>query len=86
MGQNKLRGQQADLLKQGGDAQSGILDQMDAGRLASGNARYAAMRNYAQPGQAPQPPEIDPLTGLPVTGGPSANFQMAQLSNPLLGL
>ncbi len=41
---NKLMGKQADLAKQGMAAQTGFLDQKDAGRLASGNAEMSAKR------------------------------------------
>jgi hypothetical protein len=50
----QLRGQQADLAKQGMAAQTGILDQKDAGRMAAGNAQMEALRKVlmgrVQPG------------------------------------
>jgi hypothetical protein len=64
-----LQGQQADLLKQGTAAQTGILDQQDAGRLASGNARYEAMRRFMEEAktrqQMPRPTPAQGSFGIP---------------------
>jgi hypothetical protein len=79
-----IQGQQQALQGQGAAQQAGILDQQDAGRLNAGNARFEAMKNFMAKQQQPQPPAGSPMGMGPGAGG-AANFQMAQLRNPLLG-
>jgi hypothetical protein len=50
----KLGQQQGDLLAKGNAAQAGIMDQQDAGRLAAGNGRYEALRDFLAKRQAQQ--------------------------------
>ncbi len=45
---HQLQGQQADLAKQGLAAQTGLLDQKDAGRWASGTAQMEASRKIVE--------------------------------------
>lgn len=67
-----IGGKQADLLQQGQAAQTGILDQQDAGRLSSGNARFEAMKQFLAkrqqpqqaPGMSPAPQRSFGLSGL----------------------
>lgn len=85
MQMRNLGGQQKELLDQGQATQAGLLDRMDQSNNAAGNARFDAMRAFMANQQGPQAPPGQAGAPAQAPGG-AANFGMAQLRNPLLGL
>lgn len=75
---HQLEGQQAEMLKQGGATQAGLLTQKDDGRLAGRTAQMNALRQALMSQPAPQapmpaggpPPMMGPVPGAPDQPGP----------------
>lgn len=94
MQMRNIGGQQKALLDNGQATQGGLLDRMDQSNLASTNGRDEAMRKFLALTQGQQQPPPDPMGaaggmgggGIGIAPGGAANFGMAQLQNPLLGL
>jgi hypothetical protein len=82
--------QQKALMSQGNSEQRGFLDQQDAGRLNSGNARFSGMRNFLADALRKQQPAaksgewsgMAPTEGLPPALTDDMQFDMSAFGAP----